>query len=262
MRFYNKNISEYLKDGYFENNTAICNDKYPAVNFVTDYASGSLQIWELNEKKFNLKEIDEALLKTVSLSVGTDSLYYLESTADYVGLFRYKIVVSDNTYYSDTFKIIDAPSRNDYAVKESGVLKFYDEDTLEFLKDGYLEINTEIEFNRGVYAFYFDSGLTISSVTSKIYKISRDDLSRKILTETELKDLTVTYTGSKVYYNDLEQLEEGLYRIQATVSPTVGDDVVFYSELFCVKRFADWVFETDYWDDSGYWWDDEFCDFS
>jgi hypothetical protein len=262
LKFYNTNTGEFLKDGYFENNTAVCNDKYPAFNFVTDYTSGNVEIYQMDSAKYTSKEIQESLLKTVSLSVGTDSLYYLEATADHVGLFRYKLVFSDNAYYSDPFWIISTPTRNTYTPMKSGILRFYSEDTLEVLKDGYLDENTHITVNRYLNNLFFDSELTISSISADIYELNRSKIDAKIVDESKIKAVTLSNQGSIIYLNSDSFLNEGLYRIKVTVTPTVGPDVDFYSELFCIAQFGDWVFETGSWDDLGYWWDNEIYDFS
>lgn len=257
MRFYRTNIAEYLKDGYFKDNTLICNEKYPAFTFITSEITGNVLIYELNEHKFNRKEIDESLVKSIALSSYDDGLYLEEQTADSVGLFRYKLDLTDSEYYSDPFQIISARSRETFTLMDSGILNIYDADFLENTKDGYFDINTTVNFDRYLSMFYFDSLLTISSIDAEIRVIDKSKLDRKITSDYKLQDLTLTNSGTVVYLATPTYLDLGMYRLKITVTPTVGSPEVFYSEIFCIIQIYDWILEEGIWNDLGVWIDNE-----
>jgi hypothetical protein len=253
MRFYKADIFEFLKDGYFMDNCSICEDNYPGFTFITGETSGTVDIYELNESDFLRKEINEAFVKTLSLTSYNEGLYLAPATADSEGLFRYKLDLPDTPYYSDPFRVIATPTREAYGIKKSGILKFYDEDFLEYSKDGYYDNNTPVQFSDYLQMFYFDSGITVSSVTAEIREFKNNDLKYKEFNDFKIKDLSLTYTGRIVYLDEPELLDNGTYRIKATVNGSS----VFYSELFCIGSFYDWILATGFWNDLGRWIDNE-----
>jgi hypothetical protein len=253
MRFYKADISEFLKDGYFENNCSVCSEEYPAFTFITDETSGNVDIYEIIEYDYDRKEITELFVKTLSLTSYDDGLYLAAASADSTGLFRYKLDLPDTPYYSEPFRIISAPTRETYTLMNSGLLKVYDEDFIEFEKDGYFENNTVVYMSQYLTELYFDSELTVSSVTAEIRQYNEYDLNRKVYNDFKLKDLTLTYTGQIVYLDEPESLNNGIYRVKTTVN---GTDT-FYSELFCIGTFYDWILAEGVWNDLGVWIDSE-----
>lgn len=257
MKWYNTNTTEYLEDGYFDDNTMNCYEKYPAFYKTTSDVSGTVEIYEINCDDIKSKELTESLIKTESLSFANGKAYFLEATADHVGIFKYKMILPDSPYYSEAFRIIDSPTRETFTLMKSGMLKFYNADILEFEKDGYFENRTSIIYNRYLTKIYFDSELTISSISAYIYELQ--DITTKEKLEYKRKEVTFTNTGSIVYLNTPLEMDIGTFRIIVTVSPTVGDDVVYYSELFCIMELSssDWILADGYWNDLGIWLDNE-----
>lgn len=257
MKFYKADIAEYLKDGYFTDNCSTCEDAYVSFRFITDETSGDVDIYQLNEEKYKSKIIEESLIKTLSLTSYDEGLYLETAVADSVGLYRYKLDLPDTPYYSDPFRVIESPTREEFNSVDSGFLKFYDEDFLEYIKDGYYENNTPVNMDMYLSEVYFDSSLTISSIASEIRQIDTVKLSQKTISDFKLQDLTLTNTGSIVYLADPVFVNNGLYRIKSTVTPTVGDAETFYSELFCIGEYQEWILEFNIWNDLGVWKDNK-----
>lgn len=260
IRFYKTNIVEYLKDGYFMNNTMICSENYPPFYIESADLSGSVYIYKVDELKLRAKEYSTTLFKTDSLSVSGGKVYFEETAGDSVGLYMYKLELTESSYWSDLFQIIESPTRVSFSTMDSSFLKFYDADTLEFQKDGYFDNNTYLKYaTLYLGQFYFDSELTISSVSGEVYEVKQNYLQTKLISEHKIKNVTCTYSGSKVYLQQEEQLNKGLYRAKVTVTPTVGDAETFYSELFFIMTTDSvfWILHDGYWDDLGIWLDYE-----
>jgi hypothetical protein len=260
IKLYLSDQSEWLKDGYYENHTMICSENYPPFYVEVSDLSGTVEIYSVNEEKLRAKEWDEILYKSEAASQSGSKIYYEESAGDSPGVYRYKLILTSTTYWSDLFRIIDAPTRVTYNIMDSSFLKFYDADVLEFQKDGYFENNTYLEYaTLYLGQFYFDSELTISSVTCDVYSVNETDLQFKTISTYKQNAVTCTFSGSKVYLQQEENLEKGLYRVQVEVTPTVGGAETFYSELFCITETASlyWILINGYWDDLGIWLDYE-----
>ena len=232
LKLYNdRDLYEWLKDGYFDNNSLISNEEVtPSVYFETTSASVTFKLLRVDKDKLKAKVFEEDYIKSWAGSVSNGVAYLAPQAYDVPGIYTFHISVVDGPGYSELFCINAATAAGaDIKTMEGGVLKFYDKDYFEFSKDGYFDNNTLLLFKTVLPSFWFDVEASFTGSTSRLYKIDKDKLKVKELSETRVQSISVFKSGTKAYFERDYFDTKGIYRYKTTINA-----VDYYSDLFCV----------------------------
>lgn len=109
LKVYDTDFIEFNLDGYLSNNTMISNSG-GVVPFYFDteltISTFSCELMQLDKDKIKVKHFSEVAIKSVTLLDSGNKLYLLELSQE-VGIYRYKITVNSEVFYSGLFEVCE-----------------------------------------------------------------------------------------------------------------------------------------------------------
>jgi hypothetical protein len=119
---------------------------------------------------------------------------------------------------------------------KSGMLNVYNADYFEYSIDGYLQNNSMIALQKHLSPVTFDTEEDIDTYTCGLYKINEDRLRAKTILESKVRDLIILQNGNSLYNYEQFYNHQGIYRFKIIVTPLIGDNIPFWSDIFCVNE--------------------------
>lgn len=258
IKFNDVNTYEFFKSNYINNNTLLRVEKFPATRYNVNESSVTLEVYKVApesilEKDYHLKDY---LMFTRTMTVADGVAYYLGEETTHEGTFRYVIRDGVNSYWGNPFCKEERASRNEYKRLNSGMLRFYTGDIVEFFNDFYIEQNTDLKTVGNIVPYLFDVDDTINAINSlSLYKIDEEKFRGNTMDENWVKDLNPSDLGTQIYEDISSYDLTGMFRIKGEID-TAGDaNLPIFSEIFCIQSEGPcrWVFEDGLWDDRGCW---------
>jgi len=264
IRFNKYNDYEFEKDWYLINNTMLDTETFPAFAFNIVSSGATVDVYYIDKTSIERGDeyLNQYLIFTRTLSLTDNQVYYSGEDSDHEGIFRYVIRSGGDSYWGEPFCKKIRSVNAEYRKLNSGLIKFYTGDLLEFVNDWYYSNNTTLKNIEKILSYYFDIEDTINSISLSLYKVNKFRLDEGTIEDYKVKDLSALNENTVIYEEQSTYLGTGLHRIRGEVD-TAGDPAVpVYSEIFYIKESTCfWVFKGGLWDDRGCWDDSKIMSF-
>lgn len=264
--FSKVNTYEFFKSYYLKDNTILKVETFPAVRYNVSGTSVTIDVYKVDPDSINKKDyhLADYYIFSRTMTVSDGVAYYLGEDSSLEGTFRYVIRDGAESYWGNPFCKEVRSSREEYKRLDSGILKFYTGDIVEFFNDFYIDNNTDLKTVENIIPYLFDVDDTINAINRlSLYKIVEDKFKSNTLEENWIKDLSPSDTGSQIYENISSSDFRGLFRIKGEIDTAGDSNLPIFSEIFCIKSepVCRWVFEGGIWDDRGCWDDSKIMTF-